>query len=44
MKAVQLQQDVLTKFGVNIPPYIFFDKITVKELCERAIAKMNEME
>ncbi|MHC1778059.1 MAG: AMP-binding protein [Lentimicrobium sp.] len=44
MKAVQLQQDVLTKFGVNIPPYIFFDKITVKELCERAFAKMNEVE
>ncbi len=44
MKAVQLQQDVLTKFGVNIPPYVFFDKITVKELCERAFAKMNEVE
>jgi acyl-CoA synthetase (AMP-forming)/AMP-acid ligase II/acyl carrier protein len=44
MKAVQLQQDVLTKFGVNIPPYVFFDKITVKELCERAFAKMNEIE
>jgi acyl-CoA synthetase (AMP-forming)/AMP-acid ligase II len=44
MKAVQLQQDVLTKFGVNIPPYIFFDKITVKELCERAFEKMNEQE
>lgn len=43
LKAVQLQQDVLTKFGVNIPPYVFFDKITVKELCERAFAKMNEM-
>lgn len=44
MKAVQLQQDVLTKFGVNIPPYVFFDKITVKELCERAFEKMNEAE
>ncbi|MBK9358134.1 MAG: AMP-binding protein [Bacteroidales bacterium] len=43
MKAVQLQQDVLNKFGVNIPPYIFFDKISVKELCERAFAKMNEV-
>jgi acyl-CoA synthetase (AMP-forming)/AMP-acid ligase II/acyl carrier protein len=42
MKAVQLQQDVLTKFDVDIPPYIFFDKITVKELCERAFEKMNE--
>lgn len=44
MKAVQLQQDVLTKFDVNIPPYIFFDKMTVKELCEQAIEKMNEAE
>jgi len=44
MKAVQLQQDVLTKFGVNIPPYIFFDKITVKELCEKALAKMKEVQ
>lgn len=44
MKAVQLQQDVLTKFGVNIPPYIFFDKITVKELCERALAKMKDVQ
>lgn len=44
MKAVQLQQDVLTKFGVNIPPYVFFDKITVKELCERAFEKMKEIE
>ncbi len=42
MKAVQLQQDVLNKFGANIPPYLFFDKITAKELCERAFAKMNE--
>jgi acyl-CoA synthetase (AMP-forming)/AMP-acid ligase II/acyl carrier protein len=44
MKAVQLQQDVLTKFNINIPPYIFFDKITVKELCERAFEKMKEVE
>jgi len=36
LKAVQLQQDFLQKFSVNIPPYLFFDKITVKELSELA--------
>jgi hypothetical protein len=44
MKALQLQEDVLQKFGVDIPPYVFFDKITVMELCEKAFAKMNEVE
>ncbi|KAF0199412.1 MAG: acyl-CoA synthetase [Bacteroidetes bacterium] len=44
MKAVQLQQDVLTKFGVNIPPYIFFEKITVKALCEKALEKIKEVQ
>ena len=42
MKAVQLQQDVLDRYGVNVPPYVFFDKITVKELSERAFAKIEE--
>jgi len=42
MKAVQLQQDVLDRYGINMPPYLFFDKITVKELCEKAFGMMEE--
>lgn len=42
MKAVQLQQDVLDRYRVNVPPYVFFDRITVKELSERAFAKIEE--
>jgi len=42
MKAVQLQQDVLDRYNVNVPPYVFFDKITLKELCERAFEKIGE--
>lgn len=44
MKAVQLQQDVLDKYGVNMPPYLFFDKSTLKELSEKALELMNETE
>lgn len=36
MKAVQLQQDFLNKFGVNFPPYLFFEKISLSELSIRA--------
>lgn len=42
MKALQLQQDVLQKFGVDIPPYIFFEKMTVRELGEKAFGLINE--
>ena len=44
MKAVQLQQDVLDKYGVNMPPYLFFDKSTLKELSEKALELMQESE
>lgn len=44
LKAVQLQQDFLQKFEVNIPPYIFFDKITLGELSEKAFALYKETE
>ncbi len=42
IKAVQLQHDFLQKFGINIPPYLFFNKISVKELCEKAIQLVEE--
>ena len=42
MKAVQLQQDFLTKYGVNFPPYLFFERISLKELCERAFGLIKE--
>lgn len=42
LKAVQLQQDFLQKYGVNIPPYIFFDKMTVKDLSEKAFKMLSE--
>lgn len=42
MKAIQLQQDFLQKFGVNFPPYMFFEKISAKELCERALKLLKD--
>ncbi|HLO89754.1 MAG TPA: AMP-binding protein [Lentimicrobium sp.] len=42
LKAVQLQQDFLQKYGVNIPPYIFFEKMTVKDLSEKAYKMLKE--
>lgn len=42
LKAIQLQNDLLEKFGVNIPPYTFFDKITIKELSEKALKMIIE--
>jgi len=42
MKAVQLQQDFLNKYGVNFPPYLFFERISLKELSERAFNLIKE--
>jgi hypothetical protein len=42
MKAVRLQQDFLTKYGVNLPPYLFFEKISASELCEKALRLIKE--
>jgi hypothetical protein len=42
MKAIQLQQDFLQNFGVNFPPYMFFEKISAKELCERALKLLKD--
>lgn len=36
MKAVRLQHDFLQKYGINFPPYLFFEKITIHELAEKA--------
>jgi acyl-CoA synthetase (AMP-forming)/AMP-acid ligase II len=44
MKAVQLQQDFLNKYGVNFPPYLFFERISLKELAERAFKLIKEEE
>jgi acyl-CoA synthetase (AMP-forming)/AMP-acid ligase II len=42
MKAVRLQQDFLTKYGVDFPPYLFFEKISIGELCNRALTLVKE--
>jgi acyl-CoA synthetase (AMP-forming)/AMP-acid ligase II len=42
MKAVQLQQEFLDKYGVNFPPYMFFERISVNELAERAHKLIQE--
>jgi acyl-CoA synthetase (AMP-forming)/AMP-acid ligase II/acyl carrier protein len=42
MKAVRLQQDFLTKYGVDFPPYLFFEKISIGELCNRALMLIKE--
>jgi acyl-CoA synthetase (AMP-forming)/AMP-acid ligase II len=42
IKAVQLQQEFLTKYGVNFPPYMFFERISLKELSERALKLIKE--
>lgn len=42
LRAVQLQQDFLQKYSVNIPPYVFFDKMTVKDLSEKAWKMLME--
>jgi acyl-CoA synthetase (AMP-forming)/AMP-acid ligase II len=44
MKAVQLQQDFLNKYGVNFPPYLFFERISLKELSDRAYNLIKEEE
>ena len=36
MKAVQLQSAFLQRYGINFPPYLFFEKITIRELAERS--------
>jgi len=42
MKAIRLQQDFLTMYGVNLPPYLFFERLSTGELCEKALALIKE--
>ncbi|MCX6235545.1 MAG: AMP-binding protein [Bacteroidetes bacterium] len=42
MKAVELQKHFLDIYGINFPPYLFFDKISIKELAEKAENLINE--
>ena len=42
MKAISLQQDFLEKFGVNFPPYLFFEKSSLKQLCEKALKLIQD--
>jgi acyl-CoA synthetase (AMP-forming)/AMP-acid ligase II/acyl carrier protein len=36
MKAVELQCEFLVTYGINFPPYLFFEKISIEELTEKA--------
>lgn len=44
MKAVLLQHDFLQKYGINFPPYLFFEKITIRDLAEKAYRLVKEGE
>ncbi len=42
LKAIQLQQDFIKKYGVIVPPYLFFEKITLKDLSFKAFERFQE--
>jgi acyl-CoA synthetase (AMP-forming)/AMP-acid ligase II len=42
MKAIGLQQDFLSYYGINFPPYLFFEKISIRELCQKALKLIKE--
>lgn len=42
LKAIQLQQDILDKYKVNIPPYLLFDNLSLKELSSRILKTIKE--
>jgi len=42
MKAIALQQDFLDTFGVSFPPYLFFERSSLKQLCDKAIKIIEE--
>ena len=42
IKAISLQQDFHEKFGVIFPPYLFFEKNSMKNLCEKALKLIHE--
>lgn len=43
LKAVQLQEDILQKFNVNIPPYLF-DKLSLIELSVRTTSMIPQVQ
>lgn len=42
MKAVELQRDFLVNFGIDFPPYLFFEKISIQKLTEKAEKLISE--
>ncbi|HLN52359.1 MAG TPA: AMP-binding protein [Lentimicrobium sp.] len=42
LKAVQLQQDFLKQYRINVPPYIYFEKMSLKDLSQKAYERVNE--
>jgi acyl carrier protein len=44
MRAVELQQFFLDKFGINFPPYLFFERITVSQVVETASKLIADQE
>lgn len=42
LKAIQLQKDFLKEYGVNVPPYLFFDKMMLKDLSLKAFERLKE--
>lgn len=44
LQAIQLQQDVLETYGINIPPPMMFNHPSLRELCIRAKEMMESIE
>lgn len=44
MKAIQLQQDILLKYAVDVPPYLLFEKLTLIDLSEKIVSLIKEKE
>lgn len=41
LKAIQLQQDVLDSYDINIPPHMMYNQQSLKELCRHAMEMLN---
>ncbi|MCB5294959.1 MAG: AMP-binding protein [Candidatus Cloacimonetes bacterium] len=41
LKAIQLQQDVLDSYDINIPPHMMYNQQSLKELCKHAMEMLN---
>lgn len=42
LKAIQLQQEVLDSYDINIPPHMMYNQQSLKELCRIAMEMLNE--